>query len=89
MTKLKRSHEKLSETSHGIKRFREVHSYLVEAAGIAERHSAQPYQLRRYTELRHSGKNTIPYGAIKGSLIVDKKMVCVDLFFVGLFQDLA
>ena len=27
--------------------------------------------------------------AIKGSLIVDDKMVCVDLFFVGIIQYLA
>ena len=45
-------------------------------------------QFRRYTELKHCRKNTIPYGVIKGSLIVAKKMLCVDLFFVGLFQGL-
>ena len=45
------------------------------------------YQLRKYTKVRHCGKNTIHYGALKGSFIVDKNMVYVDLFFVGLFQD--
>ena len=39
--------------------------------------------------LRNCGKNTIPYGASECSLIVDKKMICVDLFLVNLFQDLA
>ena len=42
----------------------------------------------RYTELKHWGKNTIPYGAIEGSFIVYKTIVYVDLCFVGLFQDL-
>ena len=64
----------LSESSHGIKRFGEVHSYLEGAAGIAQRHFAYL---------------AIPYGAIERCLIVDEKMVCVDLFFMGLFQDLA
>ena len=70
-------------------RLREVHSYLNGAARIAQHHSALPYQLRRYTELRHCAKTTIPYEPIAGSLIVDKKMVCVELCFVGPFQDLA
>ena len=39
--------------------------------------------------LKNCSKNTIPYGTIEGCLIVDKKVVCVDLFLVGLFQDLA
>ena len=65
-----------------------VHSSLDEDAGIAPRHSACPYQLRRCTELGHYRKNTIPYGTIEGSLIVDKKMVCVDLCSVDIFQDL-
>ena len=37
---------------------------------------------------RHCGIITIHYRAIEGCRIADKKMVCVDLFFMGLFQDL-
>ena len=40
-------------------------------------------QLRSFTEQRHN------LWAIEGSLIVNKKMVYVDLCFVGFYQDLA
>ena len=90
MTKLKRSHDKespclkprtLSKASEGsiptLTALQKVlniilHS-LINFAGISCADIAV--------------KNTIPYGAIKGSLIVEKKMVCVGLFCVGLFQD--
>ena len=34
------------------------------------------------------GKNAIPYGAIEVCFTVEIKMVCVNLVFVGLYQDL-
>ena len=47
MTKLKRSHERhaLSETSHDIKGFGEIHFYLDGAAGVAQRRSSLPARL--------------------------------------------
>ena len=42
-------------------------------------HSAYSYQPRRYIELKHGDKNTIPYGAIKGRIIVDKMMVRIEM----------
>ena len=31
----------------------------------------------------------IPYWTVEGGFVIDKKMVCVDLFLKGLFQDLS
>ena len=79
----------MSETSHGVKKFGEVLSYLDRAALVAEHHSAELYQLRRDTEVIDCGIYAIPYWAIENCLEVDKKVVCFVLGFRFLFQDLA
>ena len=89
MRKLKRSHDKRSETSHAIKRFEEVLSYLDGAALLAQRHSAEPYQLRRDNELRDCDIYAISYWAIESCHAVDKNVVCFVLLFMALFQYLA
>ena len=76
----------LKRPSHGMKRFGEILFYLG-AARMSD--SAEPYQLRRDSELRLCGIYAIPYWAIESCLEVDKKVVCFILLFMRLFQDLA
>ena len=78
MTKLKTSHDngspclKPRTVSKGPERSVPTLTELQEVVNVI-----LLYQLRRYTELRHCGKNTIPNGATEGSLIVDKKILRV------------
>ena len=92
MTKLKRSHDKGSPclktraVSKDSKRSIPTWTELQELLNVIL------YGLIIFAVIPSSdiaAKNMIPYRAIEGSLIVDKKMVCVNLCFMGLLQDLA
>ena len=93
MTKLKRSHDKGSPclkprtVSKGSERSIPTLTELQELLNVIL------HNLISFAGIPILGiveeKNTILYGAIKGSLIVHKKIVCVALCFVGLFHNLA
>ena len=68
-----------SETWHGIKRFEEFQSYLDGALSASQLYRAQTLR-QKHDPLW--GYRRLPYSRQKDG-------VCVDLFFVGLFQDLA
>ena len=61
--------------------FAEVHYYLTDSTSFC-------IALISFVGTLSCGQNAIPDGVIEDCLIVDKKFVCVDLFFVGLIQDL-